>query len=92
MTQITIEQVRAFETKCIGVTSIVFAKSPAKAKFATLRQAMDAGYRVKFADISVRRAKTFDAGRYRNGDIASHECCHQPDLLLPAAPDVGVGS
>lgn len=61
--------IRAFQTDCIGVSSIVFAERRGQAQAATMRDAQDAGYKVKFTDVKVKRAPIYDNRRAINGNI-----------------------
>lgn len=51
---------KAYRTSAQGVESIVFAETRGKARSVTQRSAADAGYRLEFTEIAVRRAPAFD--------------------------------
>lgn len=51
----------AWRTRLIGIKCIVFAETRSKARAATVRSAIDAGYNVTFlSPVSVRRAPGLD--------------------------------
>ena len=53
--------IRAFMTIALGIKSIIFCENPNQAKYATFRDANDAGYSLKFSDISsVKRCPEYD--------------------------------
>jgi hypothetical protein len=51
---------KAYRTTLFGICSIVLSESSGKAKSATVRSAVDAGYKNGFADIKCRRAPEYD--------------------------------
>ena len=73
---------RAFKTFACDIESIVFAETRGKACYATFLAATDVGYRIKFTDIKVNRAKQYDLRKYKNGGIATTMCCHNKDNLI----------
>jgi len=53
--------IRAFKTMALGIESIIFCDNPNQAKYVTFRDANDAGYSLKFSDISsVKRCPEYD--------------------------------
>jgi len=73
--------IRAFRTDAIGVTSIVFADSASKARYDTYLCAKDAGYSLRFSDITVLRAPEYDNRRTFDGSIPTGRMCHNPETL-----------
>lgn len=61
--------VLAFRTSCCDVVSVVFATSRGRARQATMLSANDAGYRVSFTDVRVRRAPEFDRREMLHGTV-----------------------
>jgi len=51
---------RAFRTRAVGVTCLVFAGTRGQARATTARSAVNAGFDVKFFDVSVSRWPEFD--------------------------------
>lgn len=51
---------KCYRTEACGIVSFVFSTTRGRAVAATLRSANDAGYRIKFTDISCRRRKEWD--------------------------------
>ena len=50
---------------------IVMSRSPAKAKYQVYREAREAGYKVNFADLKVRRVPDWDNGGLLEGPCYS---------------------
>jgi len=75
--------IRAFRTIAIGTVSIVFAENAGKARYSTYLAANDAGYDVKFPDITVHRANEFDCRKHRTSDrVPVIGMCIKPDDLV----------
>jgi len=75
--------IRAFKTKAIGTTSIVFAESAGKARTATVRSANDAGYKISYPDVTVHRSPEFDCRKWKDGgNILPPNCCYKPEDLM----------
>ena len=74
--------IRAFKTKAIGTTSIVFSETASKARYATFRGANGAGYKITFADIKVNRSPEYDC-RMMKGRLQepSENICFKPEDL-----------
>lgn len=69
--------VRAWMVTLMGVQSLVPARSPSKATAAVCRQALEAGYRVRYIDARARRAPAFD----RWAATARENVGHDPDFV-----------
>ena len=76
--------VLAFRTEAAGVVSIVFARSRGVARKVTFDAANDAGYRIKFTDVRVRRWPDMDHA-HRPGHQWAANRCLTPELV-GAAP------
>lgn len=70
--------IRAFITEAMGIESIVFSTSASKARYATYLSANDAGFLVRFQDISVHRAPKCDN---RRNDIPIGYCVSPKDVM-----------
>jgi hypothetical protein len=51
---------KAYETRALGLDSIVWTKNAARARYVTLQAARSAGYTIKFSDIKVKRVPQWD--------------------------------
>ena len=74
--------IRAFKTKAIGTTSIVFSQSAGRARYVTFRGANDAGYKITFADIKVNRSPEYDImeSKSKYFGIGANRCYKPEDL------------
>ena len=72
-----------YQTEAYGVTSIVIAATPGKARYATFLAMRDAGYRVELCGvrISVRRRRDMDGSLTRTGGIPVEGKCLAPELF-----------
>jgi hypothetical protein len=51
---------KAFRVSAHGTEGITFATTRARARWAAVRSARDAGYETKFSDVTVKRAPEYD--------------------------------
>jgi hypothetical protein len=78
----------AFRTEAIGTTCIVFAERAGQARAATVRAAVDAGYRVTFADVRCRRAKDYDGQTAADGRPIKTNHCYGLDAFKSEANSI----
>ena len=80
---------KAFETVTVpmGIVSIVFAETASKARYTTYLSANDAGYKITFPDITVRRASQYDCRRTTDGNIPAGRMCHRAEFLATEKPE-----
>jgi len=75
--------VRAFKTFSIGITNIVFAESAGKARTVTVRCATNAGYKVTYPMVFVKRSPEYDCRKWKEGgNIVTENCCYKPEDLM----------
>ena len=55
------KMMRAWAVRCANETCIVTARTPNRAKYITYQSAKHVGLDVQWTDVTVRRAKQFDA-------------------------------
>ena len=74
--------IRAFKTKAIGTTSIVFSQSAGRARYITFLSANDAGYKITFADIKVNRSPEYDImePKHKHFGVGANRCYKPEDL------------
>jgi L-cystine uptake protein TcyP (sodium:dicarboxylate symporter family) len=72
-----------YQTEAFGVTSIVIASTPGKARYATFLAMRAAGYRVELCGvrISVRRRRDMDGSMTKAGGIPVEGKCLAPDMF-----------
>lgn len=77
-----------YETTAYGVTSIVVAATPGKARYATYQAMREAGYRVDLCKvrICVRRRRDMDGSTTKTGGIPVEGKCLSPDLFATDKP------
>ena len=72
---------KAYETKLIGTTCIVFADTAPAAKMATVLAARDAGYNPSFSGIMCRRVKYFDGATMANEKPIKAKHCYTREQI-----------
>jgi hypothetical protein len=80
------EPIKAYRVGACGIFAIVFSRTRGQARHATMRAARDAGWRVRFIEVSAYRAPEFDALREVHGRVRSLNTPFTPELLRAGPP------
>jgi hypothetical protein len=74
------ERIKAWQTKAMGIASIVFAQTPAQAKHVTVTAAKRVGYTCSYAEVQVARLECYDK-MIAHGEVIPKKCYDESYIL-----------